>query len=121
MSDSNIPMSPEALPQQRLHLVVDLPPRPVGFDVIHVEVDGNPPGCHSWRLEEAALPPRFPSRATYLLQAEWASSPMHNWINAYYISSNKQHTHWFLWGRDSCIPLDTSRQEEDTAPSSSPN
>lgn len=36
MSDPNIPMTPESLPQQRLRLVVDLPPFPVGFEVNHV-------------------------------------------------------------------------------------
>lgn len=82
-----IPMRVEELPQQRVTLVVPLPARPAGFVGL-----GNPPAC-------VRPPARMPSSARYIGQVEWAWSPMHMRIDAYYLSTNRARTHWFLWLR----------------------
>ena len=99
MTNPTIPMAPEALPQQKLSLVVDLPVRPEGFDIYHLDASLLKDRRVSWMLDQEAIPTRFPGRSTFLFQAEWSSSPAHNWINAYYLSSNRARSHWFLWQR----------------------
>ncbi len=82
-----IPMCPEALPRQRLSLVVPLLPRPAGFAGATEPPDG-------------ALPPEnMPRSARYIGQVEWAWSPVNARIDAYYLSTNRARTHWFLWLR----------------------
>ena len=83
----NIPMSPDQLPQQRIHEVVALPDRPDPFD------------CHVGHgaVPADVLPKSGPRSRTYLAQAEWAWSPMHNRIDAYYLHRGR--THWVLWLR----------------------
>jgi hypothetical protein len=78
-------MSPDALPQQRIHEVVELPERPAKFDC-HVGYGVFPKG---------ALPKNIPTISTYLCQVEWAWSPMHNRLDAYYL--HRGQTHWSLW------------------------
>ena len=80
-----IPMSPDELPQQRIHEVITLPPRPEPFDC-HIGYSQFPKG---------SLPSSTPSNMTYLAQVEWAWSPMHNRLDAYYLHRGR--THWSLW------------------------
>lgn len=88
MSDfPRIPMRPEELPQQRVSLVVELPPRPAGFEGLQ-----NPPAS-------IGAPAKMPRAATYIGQVEWAWSPMNTRLDAYYLSTNRRRTHWFLWLR----------------------
>jgi hypothetical protein len=82
-----IPMSPAALPQQRIHEVVTLPERPAKFDC---EVGYGV-------FTKGALPKNEPATSTYLCQVEWAWSPMHNRIDAYYL--HRGQTHWSLWSK----------------------
>jgi len=80
-------MWPEELPQQRVYEVLTLPDRPDPFN---------------WRAgyrevsQEVALKngPRSP---IYLGQVQWAWSPMHDRLDAYYL--DKEHRHWILWIR----------------------
>ena len=83
----SIPMSPDQLPQQRIHEVVALPDRPVPFDC-RVGYGAVPADI---------LPKSGPRSRTYLAQVEWAWSPMHNRIDAYYLHRGR--THWVLWSR----------------------
>ena len=83
--EPKIPMSPEALPQQRIHEVVGLPERPEEFDC---EVGyGDSPNSE--------MPKNVPTSWTYLCQVEWAWSPAHNRLDAYYLQRGR--THWALW------------------------
>ena len=73
MKVPSIPMSPSALPQQRVVEVIDLPSCPNNIDICLYM-------AHKRKM------PRLPSRrAKYLCQAEWAWSPMHSRISSYYI------------------------------------
>ena len=83
--EPKIPMAPEHLPQQRIHEVITLPDRPAVFDCV-VGQRVYPRG---------ALPLKPSSNATYLCQVEWAWSPMHNRLEAYYLHRGR--THWSLW------------------------
>ena len=102
MSALKIPMSPGQLPQQRLYEVVDLPIRPTDFEAHCPLYEGSIPAPQpTWMIPQ--LDPfarRFPGRALYLAQTEWAWSPMSNRVHAYYIASNRARSHWFLWVRD---------------------
>jgi hypothetical protein len=80
----NIPMRPEDLPQQRLHLVEGLPERR-GF---HARCDYTDP-------LPARKQPGEPQAPVYLGMVEWAWSPMHSRIDSYYLDQNKEY--WFLW------------------------
>ena len=79
------PMSPPELPQQRIHEVVGLPERPEPFDS-HVGY-----GVFS----DNAVPQNAPTNSTYLCQVEWAWSPAHNRLDAYYLHRGR--SHWSLW------------------------
>ena len=85
--DPHIPMSPDELPQQRIHEVIVLPSKPeplngtVGYG----------------QFPKRSLPLAVPRNMTYLAQVEWAWSPMNNLIDAYYL--HKGRTHWSLWSR----------------------
>lgn len=86
--EPNIPMSPDQLPQQRIHEIVALPERPDPFD------------CHvGYGAVPADVIPKSskPRSPIYLAQVEWAWSPMHNRIDAYYLHRGR--THWVLWSR----------------------
>jgi len=86
--EPKIPMSPEQLPQQRIHEVADLPERPEPFD--YCEIDYG-------TLSSCKLPKNGPSNSTYLCQVEWAWSPAHNRLDAYYLHRGR--THWVLWSK----------------------
>jgi hypothetical protein len=87
-NDPHIPMSPDELPQQRVHEVLELPERPEPFDC-RVGYGCRRPPDANW--EDA------PASALYLGQTEWAWSPMHCRLDAYYLQSDR--THWVLWVR----------------------
>jgi len=80
-------MSPGQLPQQKIHEVVGLPgrPDPFEFDVGYGCTPDD--GASELSLENAS----------YLCQVEWAWSPMHNRIDAYYLLKGK--TQWSLWSK----------------------
>jgi hypothetical protein len=86
-SDPIIPMSPDELPQQRIHEVVRFPIRPEPFDC-HVGYGGVP---------EDIIPNKAARSSIYLCQVEWAWSPMHNRLDAYYLHRGRRH--WLLWTR----------------------
>ena len=85
--EPRIPMRPEDLPQQRIHEVVGLPERPAEFNF---EVGY---GCSP----EGGLPKAGISSATFLCQVEWAWSPMHSRIDAYYLHRGR--SEWSLWSK----------------------
>ena len=85
--EPKIPMSPEELPQQRIHEVVALPKRPAEFD-FKVGYELVPYG---------ELPKNAPTNSTYLCQVEWAWSPAHSRLDAYYLHRGR--THWSLWSK----------------------
>ena len=85
--EPKIPMSPEDLPQQRIHEVVTLPKRPEEFD-FKVGYELFPYG---------ELPKNAPTNSTYLCQVEWAWSPAHSRLDAYYLHRGR--THWSLWSK----------------------
>lgn len=80
----SIPMSPEALPRQRLYLVPDFPAAPADW---HCDLDDRVPG----------LPARRPRTARYVAQVEWSWSPLHGRIDAYHLSLNEARDRWVLW------------------------
>jgi hypothetical protein len=82
------PLSPAELPQQRITKVVDRPARPEGFE---------PVVYYGLAVEEIA-PKRRPAEMRFLGGAEWAWSPMHNRIEAYYLYRSR--SHWLLYLRD---------------------
>ena len=80
-----VSMSPEAMPLQRLVAVAVLSDRPKPFD-----------SAVGWgEKPDGVLLPNGPSKADYLGQVEWSWSPMHNRVDAYYLSRSR--THWILW------------------------
>ena len=85
--EPKIPMRLEDLPQQRIHEVVGLPERPAEFncDVGY--------GC----TPHGGVPQAGISMATYLCQVEWAWSPMHNRLDAYYLHRGR--SAWSLWSK----------------------
>ena len=85
--ESKIRMLPTELPQQRIHEVVGLPERPAEFDY---EVGYGV-------LQGDAFSKNAPTNSIYLCQAEWAWSPMHNRIDAYYL--HRDRNNWSLWSK----------------------
>lgn len=85
--EPKIPMSPTELPQQRIHEVVGVPERPAEFDC---EVGYGV-------VSDNAIPKNAPTNSTYLCQVEWAWSPAHNRIDAYYLHRGR--SHWSLWSK----------------------
>jgi hypothetical protein len=85
MSDiPRVAMTPEQLPQQRIHEVVALPPEPANFD---------PVVCFG-SDKMGIFPKRRPTKMLYLGSAEWAWSPMNGRITAYHLHRGR--THWLL-------------------------
>jgi len=82
-----IPMSPAELPQQRIHEVIDLPARPQPFDSV----------VGYGQFPKGSVAKKAPQNMTYLGQVEWAWSPAHNRLDAYFL--NRGRTHWSLWSR----------------------
>ena len=87
MSRPNIPMSPEELPQQKMYVVKGLPPIPEGCDIELLDYESE----HGL----AGIPKKPTKKSIYVGQVEWAWSPMHNRLDAYYIHRGR--THWLLW------------------------
>ena len=83
-----LPMTPAALPQQRVNMVVELPPKPdsveltVGYDIFPEEAMRRRPR------------PRAPE---LFVHVEWAETPMHSGVSAFYIEGRRRH--WLLWDR----------------------
>ena len=83
-----LPMSPSALPQQRLSLVVDMPPRPAGFRF----------GVGYGDFPEGVVPRQgVPRSPRYLVQTEWAQTPMNSGVDAFYLQARRKV--WVLWTR----------------------
>ena len=83
----HIPMSPTELPQQRIHEVLEFAERPEPFDCI----------VGYGAVPTSAIPKNGPSSPIYLAQVEWAWSPMHSRVSAYYLHRGR--SHWVLWLR----------------------
>ena len=83
-----IAMSPNELPSQRLHEVVELASRPKGVEFVAC-TDEDP---------KEILPERRPTNMTYLGSVEWAWSPMHDRIDAYHLHRGRNH--WILYIED---------------------
>ncbi len=81
----SIPMSPDALPQQRLYLVPDMGGTPKNLCITK-----GVPG-------EDGIPSKLPRSATPIAQVEWAWSPMHNRIDSYHISMDSNRSRWVFW------------------------
>lgn len=88
MKTPTIPMHPSMLPQQRVSLVVPLPPCPESFEI---RFDSSSP------LDEQARPKKIPASARYLCQLEWAWGPTNDRLSAYYLSTNRDRSLWLLW------------------------
>jgi hypothetical protein len=52
-----------------------------------------------WTIPDSSLTKRFPGAATFIAQVEWAWDLHLVRLDAYYISSNRRRSHWFLWLR----------------------
>jgi hypothetical protein len=88
MDTIRTPLSPAELPQQRFNEVVDLPTCPAGFEpVVDYDLCG-----------QGIAPKRRPATMSLLGGAEWAWSPMHNRMQAYYL--HRARSHWVLYLRD---------------------
>ena len=86
-NNPKIPMSPEALPQQRIHEVAELPERPEPCECIV-----------GYRTYPKGSLPKQPGRnSIYLCQVEWVWTPMHNRFDAYLLHRGR--THWSLWNQ----------------------
>jgi hypothetical protein len=83
--EPKIPMLPGQRPQQRIHEVVGLPERPEPFD------------CYVNYNDVGSLPKNTNTNSTYLCQVEWAWTPMHNRLDAYYIHRGR--SDWILWNK----------------------
>jgi hypothetical protein len=84
---NKIAMTPDQLPQQRIHAVVDLPPRPKSFESHcgkYLSIWGFPLG-------------NFLKEKHSLGTVEWAWGPMHSRVDAYYLSTDRKRSHWCLW------------------------
>ena len=87
-NDPHIPMSPDELPQQRIHEVVELPDRPEPFDCLVGY------GCKAPQKAPSEFEPNSP---IYLGQTEWAWDPMHCRLEGYYLERDRDY--WVLWAR----------------------
>ena len=87
MQNPIIPMKPEQLPQQKVYEALTLPQRPEPFNCRA--------GCEE--VPQEAVPKNGPRSATYLGHVEWAWSPMHNRLDAYYLHRGRRY--WILWIR----------------------
>ena len=83
---SYIPMTPDALPKQRLNEVVGLPEKPDDLNVLIQWTNG---------IGSKKYPKGTPRKLTFVCSVEWAWSPMNNRIANYYI--NPKPWGWALW------------------------
>ena len=86
IKDPLVPLSTSLLPQQRLYEVKALPTWPSGV---------RPVVGYPGELGVPDLPKQRSRHAIYLCQAEWAWTPHHNRLAAYYLSRGRRH--WLLW------------------------
>lgn len=88
MKEPHIAMLPSELPRQRIHRVMELPPRPASLET-HVD----------WLDPEPApvSTAGSPRKVTYLGTVEWAWSPAHDRLDGYYL--NPRGRYWLLWMR----------------------
>ena len=68
-----IPLMLEDIPQQRLHLVVNLPSMPSSFNIISGD---------NLVIPSDIRPHQMPRSAKFLGMVEWAWSPMHDRLDA---------------------------------------
>lgn len=80
-NEVTIPSLPQALPQRRIKLVVDMPTPPEGFTLSLGSADG--------------IAKRRPRNADFLCQLEWAWSPGSSRVENFYISRGRRF--WVLW------------------------
>lgn len=81
-----VPLSAASLPQQRIYEVTTTPDWQSGVEPFVGYTD-----C----LPVEGLPKRRSKNAVYLCQVEWAWSPAHNRLDAYYLARGRRH--WLLW------------------------
>ncbi len=86
MIDPKIAMLPSELPRQHIHAVEELPPRPVKLETHVAWLDPTPTPVST---------KGSPRKITYLGTVEWAWSPMHDRLDAYYL--NPRGKYWLLW------------------------
>ena len=82
-------------PQQFLYVVPDIPQKPDDLEILL--------GCPG----VDGIPQKMPRGASFLLQTEWAWSPMNSAILNYHLSLNSNQTRWVLW--ESYFDDDTNR------------
>jgi hypothetical protein len=88
-------MDLKELPQQRVYIVPDLPLEPESLQSNFGQAGSN------------GVPKKMPRGASFLLQAEWAWSPMNNRISNYHLSLDSSQKRWVFWVsyfNDSDIP-----------------
>lgn len=73
------------LPQQRLYAVPELP---YHLFVTKVEIA---------QAGDPGIPNKIPRGARFILQVEWAWSPMNNYLANYHISLDTSRRRWVLW------------------------
>ena len=78
-------MSYTGMPQQKLHLVPNLP-----MHLMDEEVTEGVEGIDG-------VPKKLPSGAYFLVQVEWAWSPAHNRITNYHVSLSSDRSRWVFW------------------------
>jgi hypothetical protein len=82
----NIPMSPSALPQGEVPETVSLPLRPDRFDF----------QVGYGRFSAGVVPKQGVPRAPdFLIQMEWAQTPVHNGLDRFCLQARKKY--WLLW------------------------
>ena len=86
IKDPVVPLSPSLLPQQRLYEVKRLPEWPSGV---------RPVVGYPGELGVPDLPKRRSRHAICLCQAEWAWTPDHDRLEAYYLARSRRY--WLLW------------------------
>ena len=93
-----IPMRPEDVPQQRVHLVASLPPCPPSFQGYYDYVNPMPDDLLlKLNLPQSRQMKRSPRNTEYLGSVEWAWCPWHSRFDKYYL--NPRRSLWLLWIR----------------------
>ena len=88
-------MDLKEIPQQQIYMVPELPLEPKNLQSTLGQAGSN------------GVPNKMPRGASFLLQAEWAWSPMNNRISNYHISLDSSQKRWVFWVsyfNDSDIP-----------------
>ena len=69
-------------PQQRLYAVPDIP-----YELFDEKIEFREVG-------NSGVPKKIPSRAKFVIQVEWAWTPMHNRLTNYHISLDSERRRW---------------------------